>query len=121
MSIEECYQEMGGSYAEVSTRLPSPRLIERFVLKFLEDKSFEALCAEMEAGNREAAFRAAHTLKGVCANLSFTRLLHSAAELTEVLRAESDAIPAAAPDLLETVRHDYQTTVSAIRSYAGQA
>ena len=82
MRIEECYQEMGGDYADVSTRLPSPTLIHRFVLKFLEDKSYAALCDAMESGSREASFRAAHTLKGVCANLGFTRLLESASALT---------------------------------------
>ena len=44
MTIEECYQELGGSYAEVCTRLPSPRLVEKFAAKFLEDQSFETLC-----------------------------------------------------------------------------
>ena len=36
MTIEECYQEMGGSYAEVCTRLPSISLVEKFMFKFLE-------------------------------------------------------------------------------------
>lgn len=121
MSIEECYQEMGGNYADVCTRLPSPRLIHRFVLKFLEDKSFETLCSAMESGSREAAFRAAHTLKGVCANLSFTRLLESSSALTELLRPETDAIPEGASALMERVCGDYQLTVSAIRRYQDEA
>ena len=117
MNIEECYQEMGGDYADVCSRLPSPRLIQRFVLKFPEDTSFEMLCAAMEKGDREEAFRAAHTLKGVCANLSFARLLASASELTEALRPDADAIPAAAPALLEKVRADYRRTIDAIRRF----
>ena len=117
MNIEECYQEMGGDYADVSARLPSPRLIQRFVLKFLEDTSFEMLCTAMESGDRAEAFRAAHTLKGVCANLSFARLLGSASELTEVLRPEADAIPTSASALLEKVRADYQRTTDAIRKF----
>ena len=117
MSIEECYQEMGGNYADVCTRLPSPRLIHRFVLKFLEDKSFETLCSAMESGSREAAFRAAHTLKGVSANLGFSRLLASAGELTELLRAETESIPGRAAALLEEVKQDYELTVSVIRAY----
>ena len=43
MTIEECYQELGGNYAEVCTRLPSPRLVEKFVGKFLDDRSYETL------------------------------------------------------------------------------
>lgn len=117
MTIEQCYQEMGGNYAEVSGRLPSLRLIEKFVGRFLEDGSFETLCHELRAGNRAEAFRAAHTLKGVCANLSFSRLMNSAGRLTEVLRPEEDTIPDAAAGLLEEVRQDYQLTADAIRRY----
>ena len=120
MTIEECYQELGGSYAEVCTRLPSPRLVEKFAAKFLEDQSFETLCKEMEAGCRQEAFRSAHTLKGVCANLSFTRLLEAVSRLTEVLRPEADTIPDAAVALLENVRQEYQHTVDTIRKYQGE-
>lgn len=119
MTIEECYQELDGDYADVSTRLPSRNLIDKFVKRFLEDKCFDTLCREMEAGNRAEAFRAAHTLKGVCANLSFSRLLSSAGRLTEELRPETDTIPDSAADILEEVRNDYQATVTAICQYAG--
>ena len=121
MRIEECYQEMGGDYADVSTRLPSPKLIHRFVLKFPEDKSYEMLCDAMESGDREASFRVAHTLKGVCANLGFARLLESASALTEILRSEADDIPKSAFALMEKVRGDYQRTVDAIRRYRDEA
>lgn len=117
MTMEECYQQLGGNYAEVCTRLPSPKLVERFVGKFLEDKSFALLCEAMEAGSREDAFRTAHMLKGVCANLSFTRLMRSASRLTELLRSGTDASVAQAAPLLEEVRRDYQLTVAAIASY----
>ena len=117
MTIEECYQKMGGDYAEVSTRLPSLKLIEKFIGRFLEDKSFETLCAEMEGGNRKEAFHAAHTLKGVCANLGFTRLLDSAARLTEELRPGEGTVSAADVLLLEDVRGEYQATVAAIQEY----
>ena len=90
MTIEQCYQEMGGNYAEVCGRLPSPRLVEKFVRKFLDDQSYAELNASLAAGNHDVAFRAAHTLKGVAANLSFTKLRASASELTELLRAADD-------------------------------
>lgn len=98
MTIDQCYQALGGSFAEVSNRLPSVRLVEKFIGKFLDDGSFDALCAQMSAGSREDAFRAAHTLKGVCANLGFGRLLSSASRLTELLRPEASAIPPGPPD-----------------------
>lgn len=117
MTLEQCYEALGGNYAEVSRRLPSPRLVSKFVGKFLEDTSFQDLCAQLQAGNRPEAFRAAHTLKGVCANLSFSRLHASANALTEVLRQETPDVPAGANALLEDVRRDYQQTVAAIQKY----
>ena len=121
MTIEECYQEIGGSFADVSARLPSVKLVEKFVGKFLEDQSFAMLCEQVKAGNRPEAFRAAHTLKGVCANLSFSRLLASASAMTELLRPETDTIPEGAAALLEDLRQDYQQTTAAIRAYLEQA
>ena len=75
MAIQECYQQLGGDYATLKTRLPSDSLIKRFITKFLDDSSYSELCCALEEGQREEAFRAAHTLKGVCANLGFGKPL----------------------------------------------
>lgn len=117
MTMQECYREMGGDYADVSARLSKPGLIERFVGLFLEDKSFAELCRQMEAGSCREAFRAAHTLEGVCSNLGFARLLNSTARLTAELREESEEIPETALALLEEVRRDYRDTTAAIQRY----
>ena len=117
MTIQECYQSLGGNYAEVQQRLPSDRLIKRFITKFLDDESFAQLTQAMSSGQREPAFRAAHTLKGVCANLSFSKLLRSASALTELLRQESDTIPESAAAAMADVTRDYSQTVNAIRTY----
>ena len=116
MTIQECYNAMGGDYAQIESRLPSAGLIKKFITKFLDDSSFSELCKAMKEGQREQAFRASHTLKGVSANLSFSRLLSSVMELTELLRPETDTIPEEAVLLLEEVRKDYELTVSSIRT-----
>lgn len=41
----------------------------------------------METGDVETAFRAAHTLKGICANLGFKSLFEVSYDITEALRA----------------------------------
>ena len=117
MTLEECYQSFGGDYAQAAARFPSVALLGRFVVKFLKDPSFDALCAAFAAGNRAEAFRAAHTLKGLSANFSFQRLYASSAQLTETLRPEGEAIPAAAAAELEQVRRDYELTASALRTF----
>ena len=119
MTIQECYQQLGGDFATVETRLPSVSLITRFITKFLNDSSFSELCQALQNGQREEAFQAAHTLKGICANLSFDRLGASARQLTELLRPESNGVPEGAVLVLDEVKHDYALTVNAIRAYLG--
>ena len=121
MKIQECYQKLGGDYAQVEKLLPSVSLINRFIKKFLDDGSYSELCHATEDGKREAAFRAAHTMKGISANLGFSKLLSSVSELTELLRAEADVIPEEAFRLMEEVRTDYDLTAGAIRDYLATA
>ena len=115
MTIQACYKQLGGDFAQVEKRLQSVNLVKRFLVKFLDDGSFSELCHAMEAGQYEKAFRAAHTLKGVCANLSLTKLLSSVSQLSESLQAE--AIPADADLLMDEIKKDYDLTISAIRAY----
>ena len=112
MTLKECYVSLNGDYDEVMGRLRSERLVQKFVLKFLDDGSFDLLCRSMEAGDQPEAFRAAHTIKGVCQNLSFTRLFTSASQLCEALRPGG---PPQSPDLFTQVKTDYEATLSAIR------
>lgn len=117
MTIQECYEKLGGNFAQVEKLLPSEQMIRKFITKFLDDGSFSGLCHAMKEGNREEAFRAAHTLKGVCGNLSFSKLMSSVAQLTEMLRQETENIPEDAFLCMKEVEQDYELTVDAIRTY----
>jgi len=118
MTLQDCYIALGGNYADVSARLTSDRIIQKFILKFLDDKSYDQLCAAMKEENYEEAFLAAHTIKGICQNLSFTRLLESSSRLTEALRhgwtPEADG-------LLRQVEEDYFTLITAIRTFQAES
>ena len=117
MTIVECYQQLGGNLENVKTRLPSDSLIKRFIIKFLDDSSYSELCDALQKGQRDEAFRAAHTLKGVCANLGFDQLENSASALTELLRPKDIGIPEESVSMMKDVKHDYEMTVGAIRAY----
>ena len=118
MTLQECYAAMGGNFDDAIGRLRSEKLVEKFVLKFLNDGSYELLNRSIEEKNYAEAFRAAHTIKGVCQNLSFVRLQDSSARLTEALRDGNWTDDVAA--LVEEVRSDYQMTANAIHALAGQ-
>lgn len=114
MTIQECYAALEGDYQEVLGRLYSDALVQRFVGKFLSDQSFQLLEGSLKAGNYDEAFRAAHTLKGVSQNLSFTKLYQSSHEITEALRTKNYDL---AVQLLPRVEADYVQTAAAIHAY----
>ncbi len=61
----------------------------KFLLKFKDDPNFENLIVNLDQENYEEAFKCAHTLKGVSANLGLDPIYESASELTELLRGKS--------------------------------
>lgn len=117
MTIREVYVYAGGNYDETVKRLGSEEIVNRFAERFLSDDSFSLLEKAFEAGDEEAAFRAAHTLKGVAKNLGFTDLGDSASVLTEILR---NRVFDGARPVFEKVKSDYDRLTLAISScFAG--
>lgn len=116
MTLEELYENIKGNYPDILGRLRKEERIEKFVLLFLKDRSYQTFCQAMEQGNTEEAFRAVHTLKGVCMNLSFDGLYRISSEMTEYLRANQiDRAMEALPDLASC----YENHVKEIRAYSG--
>lgn len=114
MTIQECYSRMQGDYADALKRLMRDQLIERFVLNFPKDGCMQQLRDATAAGIQNDAFRAAHTLKGVAANLSLTKLAKSASDLTEQLR---DGTQMPDPVLLAEVEKDYELVINTLAVY----
>ena len=104
MTVKECYEQMGADYEGVLGRLRSEALIKKFAKKFLDDGSFQSLKDNLAAGNGEEAFRAAHTLKGVCQNLGFDNLYTVSFEITEKLREQQKAVKNCLPKLRNSIR-----------------
>ena len=113
MTVKECYEQMGADYEGVLGRLRSEALIKKFAKKFLDDGSFQSLKDNLAAGNGEEAFRAAHTLKGVCQNLGFDNLYKASSAITEIFRAGELA---GAKEAFEEVEKQYNITVNAIKA-----
>ena len=113
MNLQQCYAALEGDYDGVVARLHGERLVHKFALKFLDDPSYATLCTAIDDHDQPTAFRMAHTLKGVCQNLSFDKLFHSSHALTEALRDQwSDDVPT----LFAQVQADYQQTVDALKA-----
>lgn len=63
-------------------------LLLKYIKKFVEDTNFDQMLKALEASDSETAFYHAHTLKGICANLSMTSLYDCFSQLTELLRSK---------------------------------
>lgn len=113
MTIQECYAQMGANYTDVKNRLYNEAMIHKFVLLFLKDDSYANLENALKNADVKEAFRAAHTLKGVCQNLGFDNLYQPAYTLTETLRAgQLEGTDAQ----FAKVKEEYERTINAIRS-----
>ena len=55
----------------------------------LDKESYDTLDAAVKAGDLDAAFDAAHALKGVLANLALTPIYEPTSEMTELLRSRT--------------------------------
>ena len=80
--------------------------------KFIDDASYSNLENAMTQNNAEEAFRAVHTLKGICLNLGFDTLYKASFELTEKLR---DGHIDGSKEAYEAVKAAYGLTVNAIK------
>ena len=110
MNLEECYEAMDSDYDDVMRRLGSETLVRKFVLN---DTSFQGLKEGLENQDAELAFRSAHTLKGVCMNLGFTKLFEVSSALTEELRDKE--IKENSTEMFEAVEREYTRTIEAIK------
>ena len=112
MTVKECYEQMGSDYESVLGRMGSEAMIKRFALKFLQDPSFNNLKENLEKNDGEEAFRAAHTLKGICLNLGFSQLTEDVVNITEILRAGKLE---GTDELFSKIQTTYENTVSEIK------
>ena len=87
-------QELEAYGANVQEGLGRCMGMEAFYLKLVEtiktEAGFDNLRNAIEANDLDAAFEAAHALKGVLSNLALTPMQEPVMEITELLRARTE-------------------------------
>ena len=115
MTLRDMYDRINGDYDSMFSRLHSDEKIKKFLVKFADSNMDAAVIKALDAGDYETAFREAHTLKGVCANLSLGALERSSSALTEALRPREGNAEIA--PLAEKMMDDYAMTIAVLREY----
>ena len=120
MTVQELYESIGGSYDSAKRILPMDQLIGKFVVKFLDDKSFEKLESAAAAGDGTGIFEGAHAMKGVCANLGLDSLSRAASELAEEFRPGHDRTmdDAAVREKVAELKGLYDRTMEGIQKFS---
>ena len=62
----------------------------KFIMKFLDDKNYEAIKDGLMQNDYEKAFTGAHSLNGVAGNLGLNPVYEAASEMSELLRNAKD-------------------------------
>jgi len=84
-------KEYGANVDEGMARcMGNEALYLRLVTTIPAEANFEKLASSIEARDLDAAFDAAHALKGVTGNLALTPLYQTIFDITELLRARTD-------------------------------
>ncbi|MCR4926266.1 MAG: Hpt domain-containing protein [Clostridiales bacterium] len=75
-------------------------LLNKFLVKFLDDKSYEGFKNAIAANDYQAAEATIHTLKGVAGNLGLTDLFNISNDiLTQIRQGTPENVPAKIPAL----------------------
>lgn len=113
MRVEEFYSILGGNYEDVLSRLGKTERIVKYLRKFADSEECGSIDGFLESENYEEAFRAVHSIKGMCMNLGLSKLQESSSTLCEELRNGKPQIDVT--DMLAKVKSDFAQATDAIR------
>ena len=113
LTLRECYLLAGESYDDLLSRLGcDEKIIYNAVKEFMLDLHYIRLLRAIENRDTETAFKAAHTMKGISANLGFSKMYSAFSLVTEELR--SGNIEKAA-ELMTRATDEYQKIIAAFK------
>lgn len=112
MTVKEFYEKHNSDYAGVLGRLMTEARVLKYLRKIDEQGDFASCVTAVNTSDWETAFRASHSLKGICLNLGLTSLFTPASEFCENLRGGSPKEPV--DPLMATLKVEYEATIADI-------
>lgn len=119
MTLQELYENIGGSYEQAMRVLRVEKLVDKHIRKFAENGVVEALLDAGETLDPTQMFETAHAVKGVCGNLGLTGLYDMASELSDEFRPGYDRkmTDEEVKVKLDQMRALYEETAAGIKAY----
>jgi len=111
MTVFEAYISLGGEVTSDIYQSLSEKMLFKFLKKLTEDDQMQILEQAILEKDRDTAYAAAHTLKGVALNLAISRLSNPLCGLTDALRA---GFPQNAEELFQEVKTEFDYAVKVI-------
>ena len=120
MTLPELYAAIDGNFSAVKRILPSDALVEKFILRLIDEKSFERLKNAQASLDSKELFEAAHALKGICANLGLDALSAKASIIAEEFRPQKERqlSDAEVGEQLDQFCQKFEATRATLRQYA---
>lgn len=115
LTLRECYEAIGEDYDSLIKRLGcGENGIGEAIHEFMLDKHYIGLLTAMDNHDTKSAFRAAHAMKGISANLGFQSMYTAFFDITNSLR-EDDYEKAA--KLMPLADKEYRKVVSVLKRF----
>lgn len=119
MDVRALYEAIGVNYDDVVRLLRKEERIKLYLVQTMEDPAFADLDGAMARRDYDAAFRAAHTIKGMGMNLMLQPMTEAAIDLVECLRdGVEPAQEAEAAVLHERLKASYDNLSALVRDLA---
>lgn len=113
MTLQEFYEQVGGSYDNVMGRLMSEERIVKYLGKFLSCTDYDEMVKAFAEKRYRDAFLHSHTLKGTALNLGLDRLASAASDLCELVRSsDPESVP---PVMLQRAEDEFKAVQTLIQ------
>jgi HPt (histidine-containing phosphotransfer) domain-containing protein len=113
MEISAFYREIGVDVKDVVARMGlTEKHLKKYLRKFMDNKEYNKLTLAVEEKDWYNVEWAAHTLKGVCANLGLNNLLSDFQEIVNRVRSDDTEC---IPDLYHKSAEDYNRVISLLK------
>ncbi|MCR5438346.1 MAG: histidine kinase [Selenomonas sp.] len=118
LQIKATLEQAGVDYDKGLERfMGNVALYHKFLLKFLNDGSYEEFVTSLSVPDMAMAEKSVHTLKGTAGNLSLMKLFRAADDTVQAIRTTQDH--EAIQKLADSVGVIYRETCDAIRKSVG--